>query len=314
MVLNMTSAELGVDTSPATPTGTTPPARPTTRAILPITALLLTTAVWGSTFPLLKGVIDRVPVPDFLAVRFAIATIAVAALRPTAVLRLSAAQRRRGIALGVAYGLGQALQTIGLQHTSAAVSGFVTGMYVVLTPLLGAALLRTRTPWHLWIAVGLATAGLGTLSLHGLAVGPGELLTLLSAAMYALHILGLGAWSTDGDTYGLTVVQLGTVTVICTLGALPGGLTVPDRTSDWGVLVYMAVAAGAVAMMLQTWAQSRLSAARTAIILTMEPVFAGVFAVLIGGELLGPRIVIGGALVLTAMILVEAVRPAEPAR
>ena len=288
-------------------TGQRPPNRQSP-TILAIGGLLLITAVWGSTFPLLKGVVGRVPVPDFLAVRFALAALVVFALRPRAALRLTRTQRWHGIALGVAYGGGQVLQTVGLQHTSAAVSGFVTGMYVVFTPLLGALLLRTRTPWHLWAAVGLATAGLAALSLDGFAVGDGELLTLLSAALYALHILGLGAWSTDEDAYGLTVVQLVTVTAICTLGALPGGIAVPTRADDLGVLVYMAVAAGALAMLVQTWAQARLTAARTAIIMTMEPVFAGVFAILFGGEHLGPRIVVGGGLVLAAMVLVEAVR------
>ena len=274
----------------------------TTLAVL---GLLGVTAVWGSTFFLLKGVVERVPVTDFLAVRFAIAAVAVWLLSPRSLSRLTAAERRSGIALGVVYGGAQVLQTVGLQSTSASVSGFVTGMYVVFTPLLGAVLLRARIGPTVWTAVALATLGLGVLSLQGLAVGTGEALTLASAVLYAAHIVGLGVWSTSRNALGLTVVQLLTITVVCGAGAVPGGLALPATAGDWGALLYMAVVAGAGALVVQTWAQAHLPATRAAIIMTMEPVFAGLFAVLLGGERLGPRVLVGGALVLSAMYLVE---------
>ncbi len=277
---------------------------------LPLTTLaavglLAVTAVWGSTFFLLKGVVERVPVTDFLAVRFAIAAVAVWLLAPRSLSRLTAVERRNGVLLGVVYGGAQVLQTVGLQSTSASVSGFVTGMYVVLTPLLGALLLQARIGRTVWTAVALATAGLAVLSLQGLAVGTGEALTLASAVLYAAHIVGLGVWSTSRNALGLTVVQLLTITVVCVAGAAPGGVTLPATAGDWGALLYMAVVAGAMALVVQTWAQAHLSATRAAIIMTMEPVFAGLFAVLFGGERLGPRVVVGGAMVLTAMYLVE---------
>jgi threonine/homoserine efflux transporter RhtA len=156
-------------------------------------ALLSVTATWGSTFFLIKDLLDRVPVADFLAVRFTIAAVALLLVAPRAVARLSPLARRRGAALGLVYGAAQLLQTAGLGHTSASVSGFVTGMYVVMTPLFAALLFRTRVDRTAWIAVGLATAGLALLSLQGLSVGLGESLTLASAALYALHIVGLGA-------------------------------------------------------------------------------------------------------------------------
>ena len=207
--------------------------------------------------------------------------------------------------LGLLYGGGQLLQTVGIQTTSASVSGFITGMYVVFTPFLAALLLRTRLGWAAWTAVALATLGLGLLSLQGFAIGTGELLTLAGALFYALHIVGLGRWSRSSEAIGLTVVQLTTVAVVCTVGALPGGLTLPDRAYDWGVLVYMAVVAGAAALVVQTWAQAHLAPTRAAVIMTMEPVWAAAFAVALGGEALGPRVLVGGALVLVAMYLVE---------
>ena len=275
------------------------------RTTLAVLGLLAVTATWGSTFFLLKGVVERIPVTDFLAVRFGLAAVAVWLLAPRSVMLLTALERRNGVLLGLVYGGAQVLQTVGLQTTSASVSGFVTGMYVVFTPLLGALLLRARIGRTVWCAVALATVGLAVLSLQGLAVGTGEALTLASAALYAAHIVGLGAWSSGRNALGLTVVQLVTITLVCGAGAVPGGLALPQTAGDWGSLVYMALIAGALALVVQTWAQAHLPATRAAIIMTMEPVFAGLFAVLLGGERLGPRVVLGGALVLTAMYLVE---------
>jgi drug/metabolite transporter (DMT)-like permease len=270
-----------------------------------VIALVGVTAAWGSTFFMLKGAVTRVPAADFLAVRFAIAGSVLWALAPRSMLRLTPSVRRHGMLLGAAYGSGQLLQTWGLEHTSASVSGFVTGMYVIITPLLGAVLLRQLVPPVTWVAIGLATGGLGVLSVHGFALGPGESLTLVSAAVYAVHIVGLGAWSTGRDAYGLTVVQMLTVAVVCSLAALPGGLTLPRTSPDWWVLLYMALVAGAGALLLQTWAQAHLPPTRAAIVMTTEPVWAGGFAVTLGDEPIGARLLVGGALALAAMFLAE---------
>lgn len=286
-------------------------ARSSTAAVL---ALLAVTAAWGSTFVMLKGVVTRVPVPDFLAVRFVLAGLVLFALQPRAVARLSPAARRRGVVLGAVYGVAQILQTVGLEHTSASVSGFITGMYVVFTPLLGALVLRQRLGRMVWVAVAASTLGVAMLSLRGLAIGPGELLTLASAVLYAVHILGLGAWTTSEDAFGLSVVQMGTISLVCALGAVPGGITLPSTGADWAVLVFMALVAGAFALVVQTWAQAHLAPTRAAIIMSMEPVWAATFAVLLGGEQLGLRTVLGGTLVVAAMYLVELGprTPAEP--
>ncbi|MEX2290368.1 MAG: DMT family transporter [Mycobacteriales bacterium] len=279
--------------------------RRTSSSTLAAVGLLGVTAAWGSTFFLIKDVVERVPVSDFLAARFALATLAVWLLAPRSVARLTPVQRRSGVLLGLVYGLAQLLQTVGLQTTAASVSGFVTGMYVVFTPLLGAVLLRARIGRIVWVAVALATAGLAALSLQGLAIGSGEALTLASAVLYAAHIVGLGVWSTGNNALGLTVVQLLTITAVCGVTAAPGGIVLPQTGADWSALVFMALLAGALALVVQTWAQAHLAATRAAIIMTMEPVWAALFAVLFGGERLGPRVVVGGALVLGAMYLVE---------
>ena len=267
--------------------------------------LLAVTAAWGSTFFLIKDLLDRIPVADFLAVRFTIAALALWLIAPKAVAQLSATARRRAVLLGIVYGAGQLLQTAGLGHTSASVSGFVTGMYVVMTPLFAAALVRARVGASAWAAVVLATGGLALLSLQGFAVGLGESLTLASAALYALHIVALGAWSTPREALGLSIVQLAVITVVCWAGALPGGVELPTTGSDWLSTLYMALVAGAFALVVQTWAQAHMSATRAAIVMTMEPVFAAAFAVGWGGEDLSARMVGGGALVLAAMYLAE---------
>ncbi|MDP9395422.1 MAG: DMT family transporter [Actinomycetota bacterium] len=272
---------------------------------LPTVGLLSVTVVWGSTFFLIKDAVERMPVADFLAVRFLVAAVVMACLYPRAVSALSAAGRRHAVVLGLLYGAAQLLQTYGLERTPASVSGFVTGMYVVFTPLLAAALLRERVGALSWAAVALATGGLALLSLRGLSVEAGVWLTLASALLYALHILALGAWSTRESAYGLAVVQMVVIAVVCGAAALPGGVTTPPDPTTWAAVLYTALVAGAFALVVQAWAQAQLDATRAAVVMTMEPVFASAFAVALGGESMTVRMLAGGALVLTAMYVVE---------
>lgn len=276
-------------------------------SLLAALALLAMTACWGSTFFLIKDLLERVPTLDFLAVRFAIAAAAMLLVAPQAIARLSPAVRRHAVVLGVLYGAAQILQTAGLAHTPASVSGFITGMYVVLTPVFAALILRTRIGPLTWAAVALATLGLGVLTLGGFSLGYGEAITLVSAVLYALHIVGLGAWSTPRDALGMSILQIIVIATICFVATVPDGIVLPDNERDWLSLVYMALFAGALAMLGQTWAQAHLSPTRTAIIMSMEPVFAATFAVALGGEDVTSRLLIGGAMVLSAMLVVELV-------
>ena len=151
----------------------------------------------------------------------------------------------------------------------------------------------------------LAVAGLAVLTLDGFSVGYGEALTFVAAMLYALHIVGLGAWSTPADAMGLAIMQLIVIAVVCLVCTAPDGIVLPDRASDWAAVLYMALIPGALAIVGQTWAQAHLPPTRTAIVMSMEPVFAAFFAVLLGGESLTSRMLFGGALVLTAMLVVE---------
>jgi len=201
--------------------------------------------------------------------------------------------------------LGDVAQTFGLERTPATVSGFITGLFVVFTPLCSAVLLHRRVSGMAWFAVGVATCGLALLSLRGLSIGTGEAITLLCAVAFALHIVGLGEWSTPGDAYGLAVIQLTTVAVLSIVLSAPTTLSPPPDGGVWGAILLTSLGATAFGFWGQTWAQAHLHPTRAAVVMTMEPVFAGVFGVAIGGDDLTARTVLGALLVLSAMYLVE---------
>ncbi len=247
------------------------------------------------------------PVTDFLAVRFTLALIVLVLVAGRQALRLPRRAARLGLLLGACYGLAQLLQTFGLARTPASVSGFLTGMYVVATPVLARVILRQRTTAVTWCAVALSTGALAALSLRGLSVGPGHLFLLAAAVLYALHILGLSAWSGADRALGLAVWQTLGIWLVCLLSAAPHGVDLPTSPRVWAVLVYTAVFAAALALLVQTWAQAHLGATRAAIIMTFEPVFTAFFAVALAGERPGPRTLVGGTLMVAAMLLIELV-------
>lgn len=284
--------------------------------VLPAIALLAMTAAWGSTFYMINEVTAEMAVTDYLAVRFVIAAAFMAAVcaRPLAVM--SRTQWAVGLGLGGLYGVAQLVQTWGIDVTEqASVAGFVTGMYVVFTPLLVAlwAWLRRRPTavgWHLWAAVAVALLGIGLLAgagvVAGLAgAGVGEAIILASAVLYALHIVVLGATAGATSALGLAASQIIGVAIVCGAAALPGGVALPTTTSQWGVVLYTALIAGAAAMLAQTWAQKHVPAVTAAILMTGEPLFAALFAVWFGGEHLTTFIVVGGLCVVAAMLLAE---------
>ena len=274
--------------------------------------LVALTAVWGSTFFLIRDLVEHVPPVDFLAVRFSIAAVVMLVLFWRQVRSLTRPQVLMGVGLGVLYGLAQILQTQGLATTPASVSGFITGSYVVLTPVFTAVLLRERVPGSTWAAVLCATAGLALLSLNGFSVGFGESLTLLAAALYALHIVGLGRYTGHTIATGLSVVQMVVIAALALVGAVPNGIILPSTTGQWASVLYMVVFASIAALWVQTWAQSHLPATRAAIVMTLEPVFAAGFAVTLGSESPTWRMIAGGTLVLVAMYAVELVARRRP--
>ena len=267
-------------------------------------ALLAVSVMWGSTFFLMKGAIKRQDVNSFLFSRFALAVVAMILLRPHVVKHFSKDLLTKGFFAGSFLGSGYILQTLGLARTTAAVTGFVTGLYVVATPLIAAVILHQKVEKRTWGYVAMATIGLSLLSLHGWSIGIGELLVLASALAFAGHIIVLGQWSRGRDAYALTIVQLATCALLSGLASLKNGFHAPPDRGVWAVVVFTAIFATAIAFIIQTWSQAHMSSTKVAVILTMEVVFAAFFAILFGGETLTLQIALGGTLIVTAMYFI----------
>jgi drug/metabolite transporter (DMT)-like permease len=282
---------------------------------LALISLLIVAAAWGGAFVWMKDAIERQPFFDFLAVRFTIATLLMIAIRPKLFKQLDAKFTLQGLGLGVVLGLGYVTQTIGLELGTAAITGFFTGLYVVLTPIFAWMLLRQRITSKVLLGVILATIGLGLITISGFGFNIGAISLLACAVLFALHIVGLSVVSPGRDTYALTVLQLGAVAVVCWIGALPDGYQSPPDADVWAAVLFCAVFATAIAFLVQTWAQSLMDASRVAIVLTTEVVFAALFAVLAGQEVLSWQTIVGGTLMVIAMLIVEwpsRRRPHEP--
>lgn len=267
-------------------------------------ALLAVAAMWGISFVWMKDILDQQDVYSFLVSRFALAVLVMLLLQPKVLRRLNRAIIWKGGLTGCALGLGYIFQTLGLERTTPAITGFVTGLYVVLTPVIGALIFRERLPLQVWGYVGLATVGLGILSISGWSVGTGELLVLISALLFAIHILLLSRWSSQFDAYALTLVQLATCGLVAAIPAGFDGYVAPPDLQVWGVVIFTAIFATVFAFIIQTWSQARISATKVAVILTMEVVFAALFSVALGAEPLTLRILVGGSLVLVAMLAI----------
>ena len=267
-------------------------------------ALLAVSASWGMAFVVMKDAIERQSVNNFLFSRFSLAVLVMLALRPSVVKRIDRDLLLRAASAGVFLGFGYIFQTLGLARTGAAITGVVTGLYVVMTPLLAYFFLKEKLNKLIWSCVFLATIGLGLLSIRGFSVGIGEMLVLASAFFFAAHIIALGKWSSGRDVYAMTVVQLAMCALLSGIASIPGGYSAPPDTGVWAVVVFTAVICTAVAFVVQTWSQAHMTTTKVAVILTMEVVFAAIFAMIFGGERLTLQATLGGILVLTAMFMI----------
>lgn len=267
-------------------------------------ALLAVAAMWGISFVWMKDILDQQDVYSFLLSRFLVASLVMLLANPRVITRLNREIFTKGSVIGTALGLGYIFQTLGLDRTTPAITGFITGLYVVLTPLIAALLLKERLTKQAWFYIVLATAGLAVLSVSGWSIGTGEFFVLISAFLFAAHILLLSQWSKKFDAYALTFVQLATCALVSGIPASINGFSAPPDSQVWSVVFFTAVFATFFAFVIQTWAQARISSTKVAVILTMEVVFAALFSVALGAEPLTLRIVLGGSMVLIAMIMI----------
>ncbi len=277
------------------------------RSRLAALALITVAISWGAGFVLMEPAIEKHPTFNFLAFRFTIAVLVMVAIRPQLFRSIDKTLLIQGSLLGLALGGGYVTQTIGLLYSTAALTGFFTGLYVALTPILAWVLLRQRISKKALAGVVVATIGLGILSAGSVAFGWGEISLLACAVLFALHIIGLGLWSSNHDSYALTVVQLAVCALISWIGAFvwDGGVQTPPDGEVWFAIIFTAVLATAVAFLVQTWAQGFLEPSRVAIILTSEVVFAAVISYSVGQEEPTFLAVLGGSVMLMAMLIVE---------
>jgi len=267
-------------------------------------ALLTVSAAWGLSFIVMKDAIQRQSVNNFLFTRFALAVIVMILIRPQTIKLFNKDLLQRGGLAGIFLGLGYIAQTLGLERTGAAITGFITGLYVVLTPLIASIVLKEKITKFTWLCIAVATFGLGLLSIRGFSVGIGEMFVLASAVLFAAHIIALSKWSSGRDVYAMTVIQLTMCAILAGLASAVEGYSLPPDSGVWSVVIFTAVFATAVAFIVQTWSQAHMSATKVAVILTMEVVFAALFAILLGGERLTLQTAIGGILVVVAMYLI----------
>ena len=267
-------------------------------------ALLLVSAAWGLAFVVMKPAIERQSVNNFLFTRFLMAVLVMILIRPQVLKLLTKDLLLRGLAAGFLLGGGYIFQTVGLANTGAAITGFVTGLYVVLTPLFAGLIFKERVTKNTWFYVFIATVGLALLSLKGWSIGFGELMVFFSAVAFAAHITALSKWSAGRDVYAMTITQLAMCAAMTGVASAFEGYSAPPDSGVWAVVVFTAVFATAIAFIVQTWSQAHMSATKVAVILTMEVVFAAFFAILFAGERLTLQAALGGILVVTAMYLI----------
>lgn len=273
-------------------------------------------AVWGLTFVMVQDAIAELPPMAFLAYRFVPAGLLVAAFSWGALRRLGPDGWRAGLVMGAFLTAGYVFQTLGLEDTSASNAGFITGLFVVLTPLFGLLLFRIGVGPVAWAAAGVSALGLFLLSgVAGEATLRGDGLVFLCACAFAVHILVTERAVRRYDVGALVAVQLGVCGLFClAVAAAAGDLEAPRGGTVWSALLVTSLVASALGFLVQSYAQRMISSARTALILAAEPAFAGLFGYLLADDRLSAAGWTGAALILLAIVAVDAVPRLRPPR
>ena len=270
-------------------------------------ALVGIAAVWGLTFTMVQDAIAILPTLAFLGYRFSAATVIVAPVFRRRLAELPRSGWLAGALMGVFLTAGYIFQTLGLERTTPSDAGFITGLFVVLTPLLGALILRDRISAVAWVAAGVSALGLYLLSgAGGDFTLRGDGLVFLCALSFAAHILATGRAVSRYDVGALLVIQLGIAGLTCLVLALvTGDLEAPHGATVWSALAVTAIFASALGFFVQTYAQQHAPPARTALILASEPAFAGLFGYLLAGDRLSAVAWLGAGLIMAAIVTVE---------
>ncbi len=281
-------------------------------------SLAFCSLLWGATFAVVKNSLDYSSVFVFLAARFTLAALLMAAFRPHVFRTLEREELLAGAALGFFMFGGYAFQTAGLEYTTPAKSGFVTGSSVVMVPLLLGIFWRRRLTR--WVYGGVFAAALGlyflTVPSEGLShLNRGDLLTFVAAGLYAMHIILVGDYTRRHSVAALSVLQVAACAALAWLATGLGSLSgwQPARFAWQGKallgMAICAVLATAVAFSIQLWAQQYTTTSHAAILFTLEPVFASMTSYILLRERLGNRALFGAAFVLAGILIAELLGP-----
>jgi drug/metabolite transporter (DMT)-like permease len=276
------------------------------RQIVAVFSLLLVALIWGATFVMVKEAVSQIGVFTFLALRFLLAAFVLALIFWPRLRASSPREFLAGALVGLFLFGGYALQTIGLKYTSVSKTGFITGLSVVVVPLLSTLLFRQKQNLTALVGVLLATTGLGLLTLRGLSMAQGDLWVLGGAVAFALQIVALGRFAPQMETGSLATIQVATVALLSAplAWAMEGSL--PQMSEQlWFAILFTGIMATSLAFLVQSKAQRFTSPTHTALIFATEPVFAAIFGYLLLQERLGSREILGCALILAGMAVGE---------
>ena len=275
----------------------------------PAFALLVAAAIWGGTFPLVKDALRDIGPFEFLALRFGMATVVYVVLWPRLARKALTVGVGAGLLCGALLAAGHGFQTAGIEFTRATNAGFITGLYVVFTPLLAAIFLKRRPSTIVLFGVLLTTAGLALMSLQidgdRISVNVGDLLVLLCAVAYAGQIVAVGRWAPGSDARVLTLQQFAVTFVVFALITPLEDVRAPTTSAVWVALLTTALGSSVYGIGVQVWAQQRISPTPAAIIYSMEAPFAAVAAYFLSDERLPSRAWVGAGLIFAGMLIVE---------
>lgn len=270
--------------------------------------LVLVTIIWGSTFLLTKYAIQYIGPFAYLGICYTIGTITLAFVFRKHLLRITRNDLKYGALLGLCLFAGYALQTTGLQYTTASKAGFITGLYVPLVPLLSLFILRQRPALGAAVGIVLSVVGLTLLSINhqfDFSLGVGEFLLLGCACAFALYIVCINKFGPRADPTNLSIVQLA-VTALLSFALVPFAGKAPALASVpllvWGTMLFMGVADIAFTLLMMVRIQQYIGGVRATLIYALEPVWAAVFGYLLGGDRLGMLAAVGCGCILLGMI------------
>jgi len=266
--------------------------------------LLLTTAVWGGSFVVMKDSLERQDVISFLATRFLIAGLLMLAYRPYSLVGLGKTLWIRATFLGFLLAAGFIFQSVGLTKTTVSSTGFITGLYLVFTPLISWLLIKRYILRLQLLAVFVATLGLYLIAYNGIEYGFGEFLVLISAVLFAMQIVAVGEWSNGKNAYPLALIQILVAALLFVMISFKDGYQVPPDGSVWIAILFTALFATFLGFLIQVKAQAIMTATAAGVILAMEVPFAFIFGLYFDNDPLTLRIASGGALVMGAMAMV----------